>query len=113
MKSFSLSAIVNKKGHNAGGCLEEEEGSSWSGIAMLNGASNTSRPQIYTLNLRRKRNFSLLQSCNSPPFVILPKRTKLEIRINTANHVGSDINGIVAIRVALYAIAASMVEHIV
>gem|GEM_PF-7124948 len=26
MKSFSLSAIVNKRGHNAEGCLEEEEG---------------------------------------------------------------------------------------
>lgn len=27
MKSFSLSAIVNKRGHNAGaGCLDEEEG---------------------------------------------------------------------------------------
>ena len=96
-----------------GDVLRRKKGSSWSGIAMLNGASNTSRPQIYTLDLRRKRDFSLLQSCNSPPFVILPKRTKLEFRINTANHVGSDINGIVALRVALYAIAASMVEHIV
>lgn len=43
-----------------GGCLEEEEGSSWSGIAMLNGASNTSRPRnLYSEFEKEKEFFSV------------------------------------------------------